>query len=1033
MHRCRECNRFVDEPVTAAATPQPVNRATSAPSAGAATSSAPATKPAPVSPGATAKPIAERPSSVPRKAPRSTATTGATAGNNGSPATPRPANREAATRGKADSGKPAAIEKGTTATKATAAPRSAAKSVPAVAVDNNKAAAKKPLSYFQYRKYSKTLASKGLDKPRLADERRRALEELVEFADERIPGMFLHALQDDWIVVRETAARLLSRFSGEDVEAALIERLQSDDSLDVRRAAGISLTQVGTGASVMPLLQAGLDNPQQRLWTLDALSRMGNRAVQALLKCLTLSDAGIRLDAVIVLGRIADPTAAKPLLALLRDPSAVVRAHVAEALGNIGVVDYCEAIAQLLNEEDPGVRLNAAAALAKVADERVCQAVIGLLHDPDPLIRAYAATAAARAGAGAASSWGQVAQLLNEENEEVRARAAEALGLMGEPRAARILSTALSDQSVKVRQHATVSLGQLNCPDSVAGLEKAVTDPQPGVRKRALDALSQIGTPEAREVMAKVLRSDHLADVRQTAARVLAQFPSRETVEVLKESLSDEFMVRVRACISLGEIALPECADLLLPLLKDPVAEMRFHACNGIAAIGDTRALKSLEELIDDPDPLVLRGVGKALAALGDARGEEVLKKAAEIGAEQSSTKAVAKPAEKSKANPRDRRTSVNPLAMIGGFLSMLTPNALVGAISGAVGGLLSAPSAAGGLDTAAMAKPVGIAASAIVAVAAVYFTFFAKSDLDRSQELLNRGDFVTAGFVSSDKIVCTLSSGRREIYSASGRSLLTTVDGQPEVVQFMVSPDEKTLVAVIKDQTDLGLLNPDDLSETGKLSGHTQPPLGGVFHPDGKTLVTWDQAGTVIVWELSSKSARHTLKFATPNITAIGASANGSIAAVGTSEGKVFVKNIIDGTDVSRATGIQAHKKPVSLIAFGVSGERMITGSQSELIYWNVPEKKKEKTLGETVFGTLAAVRFLKDDKRAFVLGGRSGIIDLENNTGKPIKPELENGVEFVSLSPDEKYIVGGNPKDLAVELFDAATGDRISSLSPF
>lgn len=965
-----------------------------------------------------------------RRTPRSAGTT------NGASATPKPANRDAAVRtkadsGKADAGKPAVASKGAAATKSTPAAKATAKPVTAVEVQDDKAAAKKPLSYFQFRKYSKTLASKGLDKPRLADERRRALEELVEFSDERIPGLILQSLQDDWIVVRETAARLLARYSGEDIEAALIERLQSDDSLDVRRAAGISLAQVGTGAAVMPLLQAGLDNPQQRLWTLDALSRMGSRAVQALLKCLTMTDAGIRLDAVMVLGRIADPTAARPLLGLLRDPSPVVRAHVAEALGNIGVVDYCESIAQLLDEEDPGVRLNAAAALAKVADERVRQDVIGLLRDPDPLIRAYGATAAAKAGA--TSSWGLVAQLLNEENEEVRARAAEALGVMGEPRAARILNTALSDQSVKVRQYATVSLGQLNCPDSVTGLEKAVTDPQPGVRKRALDALSQIGTPEAREVMAKVLRSDHMADVRQTAARVLAQFPSRETVDLLKEALSDEFMVRVRACISLGEVALPECADLLLPLLKDPVAEMRFHACNGIAAIGDTRALKSLEELIDDPDPLVLRGVGKALSALGDARGEEVLKKAAEIGAEQSSAKAVAKPAEKSKSKPREKRASVNPLAMIGGFFSMLAPNALIGALSGAVGGLLSAPSAASGMDTQAMAKPAGIAAGAIVAVVAAYFIFFAKSDADRSLELLNRGDFVTAGFVTSDKIVCTLSSGRREIYSASGRSLTATVEGQPEVVQFMVSPDEKTLVAVIKDQADLSLLSPDDLSETGKLSGHPQPVLGGVFNPDGKTLVSWDLAGTVIVWDLATKSAKHTLKFTIPNIAAIGASANGTIAAVGTTEGKVFVKNIVDGTDVSRATGIQAHKKPVALIAFGVSGERMLTGSQSELIYWNVPEKKKEKTLEQTVFGTLAHVRFLKDDKRAFVLGGRSGIIDLENNSGKPIKPELENGVEFVSLSPDEKYIVGGNARDLEVELYDASTGDRLATLSPF
>lgn len=1042
MKRCRECSKLVSDPATGSSPAPAARSGAAAAQAGAASakespsavrrSATMQTQPGQTQPGqkstGPAQPAARREGPAPASNGNKPAPKPEVASPTG-PKTGAPLNRPTPARaglnGQGANRKP---EAGKTESRAATASDSIGKSsvsdtsVPAAS--DAPVIAKKPLTSYLFRKYSKTLATKGLDKPKLADERRQALEELVEYGDERIPELVRSALTDDWVVVRETAARVLANYPGTDSENALIDRLRTDDSLDVRRAAGISLSTIGTGAAVMPLLQTALETPQTRLWTIEALVRMGPRAVQSLIKSLQSSDPGLRLDAVIALGRIADASSAKSLLAMLRDPSPTIRAHVAQALGNIGIVDYADSVAQLLDEEDPGVRLNAAQALSKLADERVRQDVVGLLQDPDPIIRGFGATAAARAGA--TSSWGAIAQLLGEENEDVRARAAEALGVLGEPRAARILQTVLTDSSVKVRSNATISLGQLNCPESVDGLSQAANDLQPQVRKRAIDALALIGTSEARDVIVRMLRSDHMPDVRQMAARVIAQFPSAETVELLKESLNDEFMVRVRACISLGEIGLPESADLLLPLLKDPVAEIRFHACNGLANIGDGRALKLLEEMLDESDPLVLRGVGKALTAFGDPRGEEALKRAGEMSASQTESKSTSKKTDKKPAKAKSTAPRGNPLAGFGAIFSMLTPNALIGAVSG----MLTLPSpSAGNFDPQTLAKPAGIAGGVLAAILAVYFMFFSSSDADTSLALIQRGDFVTAGFANSSTVVGTLSSGRREIYSATGFSLTQSLDEQPKIVALFPTPDEKTVLAIVEGESNIKVLDASTLSETGVLSGHTVPPGGGLFSSDGSKFVSWDGQGGVIVWTVSSKSAAAKLKFDVPGITSIAANSEGTIAAVGTKEGRVIIRQI-DGKDIA---SIAAHTKAVHLLSFSPNGERLISGASGTMHFWNMTTRKREKTVSETAFGQLASIRFLKDGKRAFVMGARNGILDLDANTGKPIRSDLAEGIEFVGLSPDEKLIIAGNARDISLELFNAETGEKVGQMSPF
>jgi HEAT repeat protein len=115
-----------------------------------------------------------------------------------------------------------------------------------------------------------------------------------------------------------------------------------------------------------------LGNPkaETRDAALEALGKMGARAVPALEKAIASADDGVRKNALACLckmgkeGRAAAPTC----IAALKDPSAEVRRNAAYALGRMAA-DSREAIAALtaaLKDKDREVRLLAAFALEKV-------------------------------------------------------------------------------------------------------------------------------------------------------------------------------------------------------------------------------------------------------------------------------------------------------------------------------------------------------------------------------------------------------------------------------------------------------------------------------------------------------------------------------------------------------------------------------------------------------------------------------------------------------------------------------------------
>ncbi|WP_423746321.1 HEAT repeat domain-containing protein (plasmid) [Haladaptatus sp. SPP-AMP-3] len=202
---------------------------------------------------------------------------------------------------------------------------------------------------------------------------------------------------------------------------------------------------------------------EERKAALDVLRRVESESpgvvgplLPALSPFVTDGERSIRLTTAKLFVAVAerDPDAVVPVLPILTDRLAdddelyFVRARAAEALGNVALdhpdaVASPEVVAELqigLSFDEPEVKEKLAKALADIAlgdPDRLDHRVPNLaehLDDGDELVRYYLCTAVAAVGCVSPRALGAeadaLAARLNDENDHVRGRAAEAVGLL---------------------------------------------------------------------------------------------------------------------------------------------------------------------------------------------------------------------------------------------------------------------------------------------------------------------------------------------------------------------------------------------------------------------------------------------------------------------------------------------------------------------------------------------------------------------------------------------------------------------------
>ncbi len=293
-----------------------------------------------------------------------------------------------------------------------------------------------------------------------------------------------------------------------------------------------------------------------------------------------------------------DSTAAKNLMAALKDRSARVRMQAARALGAMKPVSALEPLAEIAkNDADWRVRVNATAAL-------------GNLDFAD---------------------W-QTRLALNDTSEHVRLTAIRSLGTATErmlrnnflkeaqPVKA-FLRARLQNHQPAWREQAAAALAQIFKKEAFADLAQQTASRHPYFRSRLAEALGTTTAIEAFSYLEKMAR-DSATVVQIAALEALHKLPAKATPIYLEALQSGDAVIAAIAAQNLAAdslqrknhaTAIMAAYQKLQPPIDAEAAQMIFAA---LAQCGDLKAKPLLEEALEIPDKPVARAAAEALKKL---------------------------------------------------------------------------------------------------------------------------------------------------------------------------------------------------------------------------------------------------------------------------------------------------------------------------------------------------------------------------------------------------------------------------------
>jgi len=213
--------------------------------------------------------------------------------------------------------------------------------------------------------------------------------------------------------------------------------------------------------------------------------------------------------------------------------------------------------------------------------------------------------------------------------------AAFALGLAGDSGAVDRLLAALADADAGVRGRAAEALGRIGDARAAPGIARLVVDPLPKTISRmtvrgddpggaadvwaeqrfALFALARLGNvPAARHAL---LDGDRPRFDWWAATWLAMRLESPELRPVLVAAVSsDDPRSRALAARGLGALKDASAVELLQPLVRDADPTVALHALRALGAIGDARATATVAAVLVSPRDTLRREALRALALL---------------------------------------------------------------------------------------------------------------------------------------------------------------------------------------------------------------------------------------------------------------------------------------------------------------------------------------------------------------------------------------------------------------------------------
>ncbi|HPM42719.1 MAG TPA: HEAT repeat domain-containing protein, partial [Candidatus Omnitrophota bacterium] len=333
----------------------------------------------------------------------------------------------------------------------------------------------------------------------------------------------------------------------------------------------------------------------------DAISNMGQCAIEPLINTLSNEDSFVRSRAAAALGNIKDPRAVEPLIKLLSDPIYAVRASAAIALGKIGDSRAIDALLKVLEDPSGEVREKVTDALGNIKDPRAIEPLKRCLNDSDHNVRCHAAKALEEFGQLLSGS-----SEAEDESESIGPSSSLAPSAMPGTIPIFLMQAIMGAAEVEgdAGQGAIVETGAEE--SNPAEIEKTVAG--------LLEKIKNLSNDDPKSM-------DTYRDVVDSLIAL-----GRPVVPVLIEAFNnDNENVRICAIRTLGIMKAKEAKEPLKRILSHQEMVMRVTAAMALARFGDSDAMESIARLLEDEDDTVKLTAALLLGLTGDARGVDIL------------------------------------------------------------------------------------------------------------------------------------------------------------------------------------------------------------------------------------------------------------------------------------------------------------------------------------------------------------------------------------------------------------------------
>ena len=290
----------------------------------------------------------------------------------------------------------------------------------------------------------------------------------------------------------------------------------------------------------------------KRMNSTAELLKRGPEAVRHLIAALSDESPLLRAEAAHMLGRIKDRSAGVPVVRLLKDPDPKVQEAAAEAIGHVAEETALAALVHLLEEEVH--RDIAAGVLGRLKDPGALKPLVAMLKSQSPTARRMAAQALEQlADPRSVDAWieamaypdlREIASRSLKRISELQERITEALDRLRESED----TVALEEARIGVSMD-LIALGR----PAVSGLLEALEDDLWVVREAAAQALGIIGDLRAVEPLIHKAKTDRDMGVRESCIKAVGEFGDSRSVDMLVSAVEDR-TTRLAATEALSKI-----------------------------------------------------------------------------------------------------------------------------------------------------------------------------------------------------------------------------------------------------------------------------------------------------------------------------------------------------------------------------------------------------------------------------------------------------------------------------------------------